>query len=123
LRKPLIMRVLSWIVLVPLGAALVVFCVVNRHTVKVDLWPFGGVAEIRLFAVIIGVLALGVIWGGIAAWLAGGSRRRRAREAAQRGDRLSLELGNARREIERLKADAPAPRGGDRPALPPADAA
>ena len=123
MRKPLVMRLLSWIVLVPLGAALVVFCVVNRDAVKLDLWPFGGVTELRLFAVVLGVLALGVVWGGAAAWLAGGPRRRRAREAAQRADRLSLELGQARREIDRLKTDAQSARAADRPALPPADAA
>ena len=117
------MKVLSWVVLVPLGAALVVFSVVNRHTVKLDLWPFGIVTEVRLFAVVLGVLAFGVLWGGIAAWLAGGARRRRAREAAQRSDRLSMELGLARREIDRLKSDAQSTRASDRLTLPPADAA
>ncbi|MEK9753072.1 MAG: hypothetical protein VW338_07670 [Rhodospirillaceae bacterium] len=123
MRKPLLMRVLSWVVLVPLGAALIVFCIVNRHAVKLDFWPFGIVTEVRMFAVVLGVLALGVVWGGVATWLAGGPRRRRAREMAQRTDRLGLELGQARREIERLKADASVAGAADRLALPPADAA
>jgi len=123
LRKPLVMRVLSWIVLVPVGVALVVFSVVNRHAIKVDFWPFDFAPEVRLFAVILGILAIGVLWGGIAAWLAGGPRRRQGREAQRRADRLEMDLRAARREIDRLKNEQTAKDSRGKPALPPADAA
>lgn len=123
MRKPLIMRVFSWIVLVPLGVGLAVFSVVNRHAVKLDFWPLDFVPEVRLFAVILGILTLGVVWGGVAAWLAGGARRRRGREAERRANSLETDLRQARREIDRLKGQLQAARVHDRPALPPADAA
>jgi uncharacterized integral membrane protein len=123
LRKPLVIRVLSGSVLGTAALVLVVFSVVNRHAVTVDFWPLDFAPEVRLFAVILGILAVGVLWGGIAAWLAGGARRRLGREAQRRVDKLEIELRMARSEIDRLKSDRPKRDGQGKPALPPADAA
>ena len=128
MRKPLVLKTLSWIILVPSGAALVLFSVVNRHAVTVDFWPLDIALELRLFVVILGVLMFGVLWGGLAAWLAGGGARRRAREAQRRADTTQSDLRQARQKIERLENDLKVDRTVnastvDAKALPPADAA
>lgn len=124
MRKPVISKVLSWLVLAPSAAALIVFSVVNRHAVKVDFWPFEFAPEIRLFAVVFGILAFGVLWGGLAAWAAGGAARRRGREAARRADAAEIEARALKRRVENLEADLDDARRADKvAALPPADAA
>ena len=124
MRKPVISKVLSWLVLVPSAVALIVFSVVNRHAVKVDFWPFGFAPEVRLFAVVFGILAFGVLWGGLAAWVAGGAARRRGREAARRADGAEIEARALKRRVESLEADLDDARRADKtPSLPPADAA
>ena len=124
MRKPLILKTLSWIVLVPSGLALVLFSVVNRHGVTVDFWPIDFAPQVRLFAVILGVLAVGVTWGGLAAWLAGGAGRRRAREAGRRAASIDEDLRQAQRKIARLEDELDESRKrASVAALPPADAA
>lgn len=135
MRKPFIAKLLTWIVIAPVGIALVVFSVVNRHAVRVDFWPFEFAPEVRLFAIILGILAIGVCWGGMAAWLAGAPQRRRAREAQRRADSLQTDLRQARNQIDRLNGDLKTARDAHAigqgaemsetrtPALPPADAA
>ena len=128
MRKPLVLKTLSWIILVPSGAALVLFSVVNRHAVTVDFWPLDHTLELRLFVVILGVLMIGVLWGGLAAWLAGGGARRRAREAQRRADTMTSDLRQAQQKNERLEnhlSEAQAVNAAplDAKALPPADAA
>jgi type VI protein secretion system component VasK len=105
LKKPLLLKILSWFVLVPLGAAMVVFSVVNRHAVTLDFWPFDYAPEIRLFAVILGLLTVGVVWGGIAAWLAASASRRRSRDAKHRANAAEADARQLKDRIGRLKAD------------------
>ena len=117
------MKIVSWAILVPTGLALVVFSVVNRHAVTVDFWPLGFAPEVRLFAIILGVLSVGVFWGGLAAWLAGGAARKRAREAERRAASIETDLRLARQKTARLEHDLQTARASSTDALPPADAA
>ena len=84
MKKPTSLKILSWIVLIPVGIAMIAFSVVNRHAVRLDFWPFDFAPEVRLFAVILGVLAVGIVWGGIAAWLAAGDPVARLRSLPRR---------------------------------------
>ncbi len=122
--KTLIFKILSWVVLVPSGIALIVFSVINRHAVTVDFWPFDYAPKIRLFVVILFVLAIGVLWGGLAAWLAGGAGRRRGREAGRRASSVETDLRQANKRIQRLESELTDARGKSASAaLPPANAA
>ena len=123
MRRPLIKRIISSIVLITVGAALILFSVVNRHGVTVNFWPFAEPFEVRLFVVILGILTIGVFWGGLAAWFAGGATRRRGREAARRANNAENDLRAAKREIEALKLRLHASHEGPGKSLPPADAA
>lgn len=77
-------KLLSALIVIPLGVLFVVFAVANRHLVTVSFDPFNsndpsiGVT-LPLFLVIIIVAVLGVIAGGIATWLRQHHWRRAAR--------------------------------------------
>jgi uncharacterized integral membrane protein len=97
-------RVVAAVILVPLAIVIVAFAVANRQNVTVSLDPFNPdvpAASLTwpLFAVILVVLILGVIIGGIAAWLRQSKWRRTAR-------RLEREVANLRIEVETLKRDS-----------------
>jgi uncharacterized integral membrane protein len=93
--------IVAAVTLVPLAVVIIAFAVANRQEVTVSLDPFNPdvpAASLTkpLFVVIIAVLILGVIVGGIAAWLRQTKWRRTAR-------RLEREVANLRAEIDALK--------------------
>ena len=96
-------KVVTTFVVVPLGLVLVIFAVANRHAVTVSLDPFGSdapalSATVPLFIVILLCLLIGVIVGGVAAWINQGRWRRAAR-------RLDAEARALRIEREALKGE------------------
>ena len=100
-------RIAAAVVLVPLAVVMIAFAVANRHSVTVSLDPFNpaqpaGAVTLPLFALIIAVLILGVLVGGVAAWLRHGKWRRLAR-------RLERELGALRTELEAHRRGSVAP--------------
>jgi uncharacterized integral membrane protein len=108
----LVRKLLTAAILIPIAVAFVVFAVANRQTVTVSFDPFDSVqpaysATMPLFVLIILLLILGVVIGGVAAWLRQGKWRRTAR-------RLDRDVRDLREEIEALKRTAP----GERPGLP-----
>ena len=84
------MRALSWLVVLPAGLSLVTFTVVNRGAVTVDFWPLPLNMQAPLSAVILLSLIAGVIWGGVASWLATGTARDHARKTAKRADQAEI---------------------------------
>ena len=52
------MRWLSWIVMLPLAAAAIVFSVSNRAVTPVDFWPFGFIVELPVFGIVLESLLL-----------------------------------------------------------------
>jgi uncharacterized integral membrane protein len=102
----MIRQILKWLVLAPLAILIIVFAVANRQWISVSLDPFSAeppafAITLPLFLVILLVLMLGVIVGGIAAWLG----QRRWRKAARR---LDAELRKAQAETEAWKRRAAA---------------
>ena len=61
------MRWLSWIVMLPLAAAAIVFSVSNRAVTPVDFWPFGFIVELPVFGIVLASLLLGFVIGGLVA--------------------------------------------------------
>jgi uncharacterized integral membrane protein len=102
-------RVLFLVVLVPLAIVIVILSVANRGAVVFSLDPFGGNAlafAAPLFVFLFAALLLGIVVGGIAAWLRQGRWRHAARTERAEAARL-------RSELERLRsraADTPATR-------------
>ncbi len=77
-------KIVTAIIVVPLVAVIVAFAVANRQAVTVSFDPFSAAspayaATLPLFAIIFVVLILGVLIGGIAAWIRQSKWRRSAR--------------------------------------------
>lgn len=130
LKKSKLSKLLSLAIVLPVGLVLVTFFVQNRHDVGLSFWPLPLRLEIPLAAVIVGTLVVGVVWGGLASWLASGGGRRRGRDAARRAEQAEAETRRLKDQIARLEAEAREVKAAARatpaetpPALPPADAA
>lgn len=101
------------IVLLPIALLAILFAIANRAPVTLSLDPFAkGEPEIALavplYAIVFAAVVLGVVLGGIGAWLSG-ARARRSGRASRR------EANGLKAEAERLRASLAASRG---PALP-----
>jgi uncharacterized integral membrane protein len=97
----LLRKIVTALIVVPVGIVIIAFAVANRQVVTVSLDPFGSnppaaAVTLPLFALIIALLILGVLVGGTAAWLRQSKWRRTAR-------RLEREVSDLRSEVESLK--------------------
>jgi uncharacterized integral membrane protein len=100
-------KIIAAIILVPLAVVIIAFAVANRQIVTVSLDPFSAEhpaasLTLPLFALVIVLLIVGVLIGGIAAWLRQSKWRRTAR-------RLEREIADLHIEIEGLKRTAGIP--------------
>jgi uncharacterized integral membrane protein len=107
-------KILTAIVVVPLAIVIVVFAVANRQSVTVSFDPFSSAAPayaatLPLFAVIFAVLILGVIVGGIAAWIGQHKWRRMARRLEGEARALRDEMETIRRRFGTTEKPAPPP--------------
>ncbi len=94
-------KVVTALILVPLAILFVTFAVANRQTIVVSLDPFDQASPalavaMPLFGLTIALLIVGVVIGGMAAWLRQAKWRRAARVAESEAREL-------RAEVERLK--------------------
>ncbi len=97
-------KIVTALIVIPLAIVIIAFAVANREKVTILLDPFGpnSAADWQtqpLFVVVIAALILGVIIGGIAAWL----RQTRWRRTARR---LERDVANLRAEVETLKRNS-----------------
>ncbi|HEV7327169.1 MAG TPA: LapA family protein [Bosea sp. (in: a-proteobacteria)] len=93
------------LVLVPVALIVVLFSVANRAPVRVSLDPISRDApalalDLPLFAVILAAVAIGILIGGFASWLAQGKHRKAARVNRREADKL-------RNEAQSLRAAVP----------------
>jgi uncharacterized integral membrane protein len=86
----------GWIFTLPLTLVVVVFAVMNRESVHVELWPWPWDAEAPLFVLVGVAFLLGFAIGGLAVWVSGGANRRRMRELNRVGARNAQELKDLR---------------------------
>ncbi len=100
------MRWLSWILLLPLCVAVVVFSISNRTVIKVDLWPLAYIVELPVFAIMLVSLLFGFVLGGVIAWTSGAKNRSKARSVAR-------DATSARRELSALRQEARNKSGKD----------
>lgn len=97
------------LVLLPVAIVVVLLAVANRQTVLLSFDPFSGSAPefslaVPLFAVIFGAVLVGIVIGGIGAWLGQAGHRRARRRSAREVNRL-------RADLDRQRSAAPAPAG------------
>ncbi len=87
-------RILRWLVLIPLGAMTVYLALANRHHVRFSLDPFNPEApalalDISLFYVVLLSVFLGILIGGASTWRGQGKWRKEARKGRRDMKRLS----------------------------------
>ena len=108
-------KIVMALILLPLALALIAFAVANRRPVSISFDPFDQAhpafsLELPLFALLLALLLLGVIVGGVAAWLRQGKWRRAARLAQGEARELRVELDRLRRQAAERETAAAAPR-------------
>ena len=110
-------KIVTATVLIPLVVILVGFAVANRQAVTVSFDPFDQTQPayaltLPLFGMVFVLVILGVLIGGVAAWLRQGRWRRTAR-------RLDVEVRALRGEVEALRVQgAREPPPPEHPAPP-----
>ena len=117
-------KIVTWIVIVPVAAVIVAFAVANRQTVTISFDPFAAAspayaATLPLFAVIFVVLILGVLIGGIAAWIRQSKWRRSARKLDSDVRTLQQEIDAIRRRFGAVEQPAAPPEPAPMPLIPP----
>jgi uncharacterized integral membrane protein len=107
-------KFIAAVILVPLAILMVMFAVANRGSVPISLDPFSAEApaltvHVPLFLLLLIVLIIGVLVGGIAAWL----RQSKWRGAARRLDRdlrtARADAEETRRRLAAAQATPPVP--------------
>jgi uncharacterized integral membrane protein len=116
-------KIVTWIVIVPLAAVIIAFAVANRQTVMVSFDPFSSTspayaATLPLFVVLFVALILGVLVGGIAAWLGQRIWRRAARRLDGEVRALHDEIEGIRRRFGAPEKPAPAQEPVPLPLIP-----
>ena len=92
---------LKALLIVPMALLVVLFAVANRQVVRLSLDPVSRDAPLYgfdapLFAVVIAAVAIGVIIGGCASWLAQGKHRKARRVLGKEAERLRAEADTLR---------------------------
>jgi len=105
---------LKALVVIPIALLLILLAIANRAPVVFSFDPFErGASEFAfsapLYALLFGALLLGVLLGGVGAWLSAG-RQRRSGRASRR------EVGRLKQETERLRTNLAEVRGAALPA-------
>lgn len=98
-------KILSLVVLVPVGLALIVLSVANRQPVTLRLDPFNEAAPALaltwpFFAFLFGALLVGMLVGAAATWLGQGRHR-----AGERQQRAQARRWREEAEAQRRRAD------------------
>src|SRR5690348_3542867 len=86
------MKLLYWIVVAIVAAALALFAMSNREAVTLGLWPLPFELDLPLYLAVLAALLIGFIAGVVAAWIAGRHRRRENRRRYRRIAALEREL-------------------------------
>ncbi len=103
------MRILSWLITIPVALIAISFTLTNREPVTLGLWPLPFEISVPVFLVGLMGILLGFLAGGFIAWANQHRNRTRARREARRAERLEQELAaerKARAEADRRLTDA-----------------
>lgn len=118
------MRLIKYLILIPLGIIVVVLSIANRGAVTVSLNPFPNAAvgtdlavlsySVPLYLLLFGFLLLGVVLGGLGSWFSQGKWRRKARENEHQASRQQQRAEDAEQKARDLAPD----HGNAHPLLP-----
>jgi uncharacterized integral membrane protein len=103
------MRLIPWLLLPPAAILLIAFAIANRTPVRVSLDPLPLELHPPLFIIVILAIALGIVIGGSATWLAQRKWRRLARERRRANESLQRELGQRTAQVAQVALPARSP--------------
>jgi uncharacterized integral membrane protein len=103
-------KLVHWLVTLPLAVVLVVFAVSNLTLVSLGFWPFAELGTEPLGVVVLAAMLLGFLAGELVAWINGGSWRREARRRARRIQALERELLATQAQLPRAPSGLPVQR-------------
>lgn len=107
------MRLIGWLLALPVSLLAMVFAVANRHALRLELWPLPWSLEVPVYLAVLGPLVLGLILGGTIAWIAGHGARAAARHHRRRAESLERQLAAAgAAEAVPAPAQLPPPAAG-----------
>lgn len=106
------MRILYWLIALPLAAILVSFTISNRADVVLQLWPLPFEMGVPLAFVGFAALFLGFIAGGGIVWVNGQKTRSRASRAERKLNSQAREMAVMRDQLRRAE------EAGGKTALP-----
>jgi uncharacterized integral membrane protein len=101
------MKLLFWILVLPLLLLAAFFAVSNRESVSVNLWPISEPVQTQLWIVVAAPLYVGFFLGAIVAWASGHGTRARARAAVRRAETLQRDNANLQAQLDRLQGHPP----------------
>ena len=117
------MRLVYWLIAVPLLVAVPLFAISNLNPVELTIWPLPFVVQVPVFVVALAGLAVGFFAGGIVAWFSAGRARARARSAERAVRTRDIEIEELRRKVQEaeranaaLQAEVPPAKGLPAPA-------
>ena len=98
------MKLVPWLVTLPLAIIIVLFAESHRDGVSVTFWPIPLAIEAPLYLIVLLALAVGFIAGELVAWINGRHHRRHARRRARRIEELERELGATQAKLPKSEA-------------------
>lgn len=110
------LALLKAIILLPVALIVILLAIANRAPVVFSFDPFArGAPEfavsVPLYLLLLGALALGVVLGGVGAWLTAGRQRRSGRASRREVGRLRQETDRLRTNLADTRANALPPPG------------
>lgn len=97
------MRILYWLIALPLALILLSFTLSNRMDVVLQLWPLPFEMGVPLAFVGFAALFLGFLTGGGIVWLNGQKTRRRAAQAERKLNAQAREMAQMRDQLRRAE--------------------
>lgn len=91
-RKSRLLKLIFWLLLLPVAIVLIAFAIANRAPVAVRLDPLPFAIDMPLYAVGLTGIFIGLLAGGVMTWLRGHRWRKLARELQRDNEQLEREL-------------------------------
>lgn len=100
------MKILFWIIALPIIAFAMAFAVSNHESVTISLWPFAYRLDIPLYIAVTGGLFFGFLAGLIYGWIGSLTFRHRAHSTAKQLAKLQGETEELRRKLTQAESAA-----------------